>query len=85
MGYWNRYFGNIKIHQAVCEAFHGPKPFPAAVVLHRDESGLNNRPDNLEWGTQKKNLNAPGFIEYCRSRVGEKSPRAKWLARRNAA
>lgn len=57
-----------KVHQLVCEAFHGPKPFHEAVVIHRDENGLNNRPENLRWGTQKENLNAPGFIEYCRAR-----------------
>jgi hypothetical protein len=67
LGYWNHYFGNIKIHQAICEAFHGPKPFPAAVVIHRDENGLNNSPGNLKWGTQKENLNAPGFLSYCAS------------------
>jgi hypothetical protein len=65
--YWCREFGNIKVHQAVCEAFHGPKPFEGAVVIHRDENGLNNRPENLKWGTQKENLNAPGFKAYCRS------------------
>lgn len=57
-----------KVHQLVCEAFHGPKPFPKAVVLHRDEDGLNNREGNLRWGTQLENMNAPGFIAYCRSR-----------------
>lgn len=65
--YWTREFGNIKVHQAVCEAFHGPKPFPEAVVIHKDEDGLNNRPANLKWGTQKENLNAPGFLAYCSS------------------
>ncbi|WP_205048998.1 HNH endonuclease signature motif containing protein [Paracoccus sp. SY] len=57
-----------KVHQLVCEAFHGPKPFPEAVVLHLDEDGLNNRPENLRWGTQKENLNMPGFVQYCRTR-----------------
>lgn len=66
-GYYSKQHGNIKVHQAVCEAFHGPKPFPEAVVIHRDENGLNNRPENLRWGTQKENLNAPGFLAYCRS------------------
>lgn len=65
---WTRFFGNIKIHQAVCEAFHGPKPFPSAVVIHIDEDARNNRADNLKWGTQRENLNAPGFLEYCRNR-----------------
>ncbi|QDP54003.1 MAG: putative uncharacterized HNH endonuclease [Prokaryotic dsDNA virus sp.] len=50
-----------KVHQLVCEAFHGPKPFETAVVIHKDEDALNNRPENLKWGTQKENLNAPKF------------------------
>lgn len=71
-----------KVHQLVCEAFHGPKPFPQAVVLHLDEDAHNNRPENLRWGTQKENLNMPKFREYARSRLGENSPRAKWAAKR---
>lgn len=50
-----------KIHQLVCEAFHGEKPFPDAVVIHINEDAHDNRPENLKWGTQKENLNAPGF------------------------
>ncbi len=76
----HRYFGrhikkvgNIKVHQAVCEAFHGPRPFPEAVVLHDNENGLDNRPPNLGWGTQKQNLQAKGFLAYCRSRTGDNS------------
>jgi len=45
-----------KVHQLVCEAFHGPKPFEKAVVIHIDEDAHNNRPENLMWGTQKENL-----------------------------
>jgi len=62
--YWSRHYGNIKVHQAVCEVFHGPKPFPEAVVIHKDENALNNRAENLKWGTQKENLNAPGFRAF---------------------
>lgn len=58
----------FKVHSAVCEAFHGPKPFPKAVAMHDDENSRNNRPDNLKWGTQKENLNYPGFLAYCRTR-----------------
>lgn len=58
----------VRVHQAVCEAFHGPKPFEAAVVMHLDEDNGNNRPGNLAWGTQQQNLNAPGFKQYCRER-----------------
>lgn len=67
LGTWARRWGNLKIHQLVCEAFHGPKPFPEAVVIHLDENALNNRPENLKWGTQKENLNMPKFKEYCSS------------------
>lgn len=57
-----------KVHQLVCEAFHGPKPFDGAVVIHLDENALNNRPENLKWGTQKENLNMPKHRHYLRTR-----------------
>lgn len=68
---------NYKVHRLVCEAFHGPPPFKGAVVIHIDENALNNRPENLRWGTQKENLNCEGFLEYCRSRTGDNSPFVK--------
>jgi hypothetical protein len=67
-GCYARHFGNIKIHQAICEAFHGPKPFPNAVVIHINEDAHDNRPENLRWGTQKENLNALGY----RARLSER-------------
>ena len=66
-----------KVHRLVAEAFHGPAPFEDAVVMHSDENAANNRASNLEWGTQKQNLNAEGFLAYCRGRTGENSPIAK--------
>ena len=71
-----------KVHQLVCEAFHGPKPFPNAVVIHLDEDALNNRAENLKWGTQKENLNMPKFKEYLRNRTGENSPATKGRQRK---
>jgi hypothetical protein len=62
-----------KVARLVCEAFNGPS-LPGQVCMHLDENARNNRPENLRWGTQRENLNAPGFLAYCRSRVGEKSP-----------
>ena len=91
-GVWNkqdaRFIANVrgqtyKIHRLVAEAFHGPPPFEGAVAMHLDENAANNRASNLRWGTQKENLNAPGFLDYCRSRTGENSPSAK--ARRKAS
>ncbi len=72
---------NYKVARLICEAFHGPPPFPEAVCMHKDENSRNNLPDNLAWGTQKENLNAPGFIAYCKSRIGENSPTAKARAK----
>lgn len=85
-GVWNKQDGRFivvhkgrtfKVAQLVCEAFHGPKPDTNSVVMHTDENAANNRPSNIKWGTQKENLNAPGFLEYCRSRTGENSPTVK--------
>jgi hypothetical protein len=75
-------FGQKKIHRLICEAFYGPPPFPNAVVIHLDENAMNNRADNLRWGTQKENLNMPGFTSYCRERTGEKSAWAKHRRKR---
>jgi len=70
----NKHYGNMKVHRLVCEAFHGPAPFVGAVVIHLDEDATNNRPENMRWGTQKENLNMPGFIAYCKGRTGDNSP-----------
>lgn len=72
-----------KVAQLVCEAFNGPKPFDDAVCMHLDENAANNRPGNLAWGTQKENMNAPGFISYCKGRTGDNSPTRK--AKRRAS
>ena len=77
MGLANRHFGNMKVHRLVCEAFHGPAPFARAVVIHLDEDATNNKPSNLRWGTQKENLNMPGFVAYCKARTGQNSPVVK--------
>jgi len=68
-----------KVARLICEAFHGPAPEDQPNVLHGDEDSSNNRPDNLSWGTQKENLNAPGFIAYCQARTGANSTHAKRL------
>lgn len=65
-----------KVHRLVCEAFHGPAPFTRAVVMHINEDVSDNRAKNLKWGSQKENLNAPGFLDYCRRRTGDKSTHA---------
>lgn len=74
-----------RIGRLVCEAFHGPVPFDGAISMHLDENAANNRPSNLQWGTQKENLNAPGFIKYCQGRVGKNNPRIKGQERKVVA
>lgn len=71
---------NYKVRRLVCEAFNGPRP-DGMICCHKDEDSRNNRPDNLEWNTQKHNLNAPGFIAYCRSRTGDDSSYRKGKAK----
>lgn len=71
---WRAHGKTFKVARLVCEAFNGPPPFDGAVCMHLDENASHNTPDNLAWGTQKENLSAPGFIEYCKSRTGENSP-----------
>ncbi len=73
-----------KVARLVCEAFNGPPPFDGAVCMHLDENAQNNSPTNLQWGTQKENLNAPGFIAYCHGRTGENSPTARGRLRADA-
>lgn len=58
----------FKIARLICEAFHGSAPDDKPVCMHLDENSRNNRPTNLAWGSQKENLNAPGFLAYCRNR-----------------
>ena len=47
--------GNIRVHQVVCTAFHGPEPEPHMVVDHIDTNRCNNRPENLRWLTRIEN------------------------------
>lgn len=46
---------NRQFHVLVCTAWHGPKPFPGAVVDHKDGIRSNNRPENLQWVTVQEN------------------------------
>ena len=47
--------GNIRVHQVVCTAFHGPEPESNMVVDHIDTNRCNNRPENLRWLTRLEN------------------------------
>jgi hypothetical protein len=45
---------NVSIHRLMCEAFHGT-PEDGQVVRHLNGIRLDNRPENLTWGTPKEN------------------------------
>lgn len=46
---------NLSVHRLVATAFLG-KPEPGQVINHINEIRTDNRPENLEWVTQKQNL-----------------------------
>lgn len=63
------------VHTVVCETFHGPRPFPGAQVRHLDGNKMNNRADNLKWGTAKEN--GEDRVRHGVSARGEQSSQAK--------
>lgn len=75
--HWKETGKSHKVSRLVCEAFNGPPTEEKNVCMHLDENARNNRPENLKWGTQKENLNAPGFLKYCKGRTGEANPMIK--------
>ena len=46
---------DIYVHKFVIETFHGARPIEGMVCRHLDGNYLNNRADNLQWGTHKEN------------------------------
>lgn len=69
----------FKVGRLVCEAFHGPAPKDKPVAMHLDEDSRNNNESNLRWGSQKENLNAPGFIAKCVKRGKARMRFAMWV------
>lgn len=65
--------GNIKVHFAVCEAFHGRNTDGRNGVRHLNENGLDNRPENLCWASQKVNMNDPSFKSYLKRRISQRA------------
>lgn len=43
------------VHQVVCHQWHGPRPSAQHEVCHINGDKLDNRPENLRWGTRKDN------------------------------
>jgi len=64
----------VTVHVAVCEAFHGPRPFQK-VCAHNDGNKRNNRASNLRWATQMENT--LDSIRHGTRAVGERVHTAK--------
>lgn len=77
----------VRVHAIVADAFVGPRPFPGAVVRHLNDNKLDNRADNLAWGSHAQNLRDAvenGRRDAARSR-GKALDAAKVLTIRSAA
>lgn len=74
--------GRIHVHIVVALAFHGSKPTPQHEVNHKDGNKLNNRADNLEWVTRKRNMEHAYELGLRKpvSMPGESNPLAKLTA-----
>lgn len=65
------------IHRLVCLAFHGLPPAEKPIVRHLDGNALNNRPENVVWGTVRENSEdsrrhgtLPMGDVHCRAKLG---------------
>jgi hypothetical protein len=61
--FWKVTGKTYKVHRLICEAFNGPEPSDKNLCMHLDENARNNRPENLQWGTDRENMNAPKLVE----------------------
>ena len=81
---WTHRRRSYKVARLVCEAFNGHATTDRNVCMHMDENARNNKPGNLMWGTQKLNLNFPGFLKHCQSRTGSDNPFSKGRRKQRA-
>ena len=74
-GIWKK----VRVHHMVLDAFVGPRP-QGKECRHLDGNKLNNRAENLRWGTSAENMKDRD--EHGRTACGENNGSAKltWLA-----
>jgi hypothetical protein len=65
----------VGVHRLICEAFHGPQPYPDAIARHLDDDRTNNTPANIAWGSRLDN--AADAKRNGRYLLGERAPGAK--------
>lgn len=63
----------LPVHRLILLAFKG-EPFPKQMACHNNGDKLDNRPENLRWGTAKDN--AEDTVKHGRVLRGEDSPNA---------
>lgn len=63
------------VHSLVMLAFVGPRPNPKAVVNHIDGNKQNNRLENLEYTTHRRNMREA--VRLGLQPIGERHPNAK--------
>jgi hypothetical protein len=73
----------VRFHRLICEAFHGPAPEGRNVVRHLDGDRLNNRPENLAWGTYAEN--SADCVRLGEIKTGDESPSTKSVCLRGHA
>lgn len=65
----------LQVHRLVLLAFKGPAPEDKPVCRHLNGNHLDNRPDNLEWGTMQEN--ADDAARHGTRAQGEMMPQSK--------
>ena len=65
---------NIRLHRAVCIAFHGLPPSESHVAAHNDGNPLNNNANNLRWATPTENVH--DRVKHGRPYTGSDNPNA---------
>lgn len=68
-------FKTFEVHRVVCETFHGA-PAPGHQVRHLNGDQLDNRADNLAWGTCRENAQ-DRVLHGTAFRVGDLSRKLK--------
>lgn len=72
---WNHHVGRqTGVHIIVCEAFSGPRP-EGHLACHEDGNGLNNKSDNIYWGTPAQNT--ADAIRHGTQVCGSRTPWSK--------
>lgn len=59
------------VHRVVCELFNGPHPKGRRVVNHINGNKADNRPENLEWVTDKENSQHSAKLGLVRGFYGD--------------